>query len=106
MPKIENQTIVKHAKPIADALAKRGDNWNADAMAAVAVKVILEEMGCVEELGDEFKTDRAAVIALVKNFFTAPKNWQNSYLAVTEVDGKPLMPKVEKTESASISEFA
>lgn len=106
MPKIENQTIVKHAAPIAKALTARGDNWNADAMAAVAVKVILEEMGCVEELGDEFKTDRAAVIAVIKPFFTAPKNYQSSYLALTEIDGKPLMPKVEKTESASISEFA
>jgi hypothetical protein len=106
MPKIENKTIVKHAKPICDALKARGDNWNADAMAAVCVKVVLEEMGASEQLGDEFKTDRAAVINIIKSFFTAPKNWQQSYLAVTEVDGKPLMPKVEKSEASAVAEFA
>lgn len=107
MPAITNKTIIKHMTPIAAALVARGDNWNADAMAAVIVKTVLEEMGCVEQLGDEYKADRAALIAVVKPFFTAPKNTQNSYIALTlGDDGKPLMPKVESSEKVAVAEFA
>ena len=106
MPKINNQTVIKYAAPIATALSARGDNWNADAMAAVCVKVVLEEMGCTESLGDEAKNDRAEVINIIKSFFTAPKNFQNSYLAMTEVNGAPMMKAVKSSEKTSNAEFA
>jgi hypothetical protein len=101
MPKITNSTIIKHATPICAALQKRGDNWSADAGAAVIVKTVLEEMGCVEQLGEDFKTDRAALIALVKPFLTASKNFQNSYL---EPSG--LMPKIAAADKVDNAEFA
>jgi len=107
MPKIENKTIIKHAQPICDALNKIGKNWTAKAQAAVIVKVVLEEMGATEQLGEEFLADRQAVIALVEKF-GYPKNFQNSYLAKTmQADGKtPMMPEVSKTDEVEINEFA
>lgn len=101
MPKITNSTIIKHATPICKALQNAGKNWTAEASAAVVVKTVLEEMGCTTELKEDSRADRAAVIAIIMPFFTAAKNYQNSYLAPSE-----LMPKVETTEKTSVSEFA
>ena len=107
MPKIENSTILKHAKPICAALKKAGRNWNWEAQAALTVRVVLEELGALEQLGDDFKADRQAVVKLVEKF-GYPKNFQNCYLALTDgADGKPLMPKIDgKAEDESVSEFA
>ena len=107
MPTITNKTILKHAAPIAAKLQSRGDNWNADAGAAVIIKTVLEEMGCMDELTEEFKEERAKLILLVKPFLTASKNFQNSYLATTnDDDGKPLMQKITATAAAANDEFA
>lgn len=107
MAKIENSTIIKHATPIAQILRKRGENWTAEAMAAVLVKTILEESGNVEALGDDFKADRQAWIALAKPFITAAKNTQNTLLCNTiGTDGLPLMPKCEATAKVEVAEFA
>ncbi len=105
MPKIENATIIKHARPICAALTKSGRNWNWEAQAALTVRVVLEELGALEQLGDEFKSDRQAVVTLIEKF-GYPKNFQNVYLAATEVDGKPLMAKVEGKGEENLSEFA
>ena len=105
MPKIENSTILKHAKPICDSLNKAGQNWSWEAQAALLVKTVLEEMGATEQLGEEFKADRQAVIALISKF-GYPKNFQNSYLAKTEINGKPMMPEVAKNEAVAASEWA
>lgn len=105
MPKIENSTIIKHATPICAALAKAGRNWDWEAQAALTVRVVLEEMGAVEQLGADYKTDRQALVTLIEKF-GYPKNFQNSYLALTEVDGKPLMPKVDGKAEKDVSDFA
>jgi hypothetical protein len=100
MPKIENSTIIKYATPICEGLKAKGENWNADVGAALVIKLVLEEMGCVEQLGTEFLDDRKALHALVKTFLTASKNFQDSYLAPTG-----LMPEVKKSAGKDISEF-
>jgi histidinol-phosphate/aromatic aminotransferase/cobyric acid decarboxylase-like protein len=105
MPKIENSTVIKHAKPICDALNKRGQNWNWEANAALIVRVVLEELGALEQLGEEYKADRQAVVKVIEKF-GYPKNFQNVYLAKTEVDGKPLMPAVDGKAETEASEFA
>ena len=105
MPKIDNATIIKHATPICAALNKAGRNWSWEAQAALTVRVVLEELGALEQLTDDFKADRQAVVKLIEKF-GYPKNFQNVYLAKTEVDGKPLMAEVNGKAEAEVSEFA
>ena len=105
MPKIENSTVLKHAKPMCEALNKAGRNWNWDAQAALIVKFILEESGNPEMLEDGFKEDRKALVAEVLKF-GYPKNFQNSYLSKTlDDDGKPLMAAVVGKDEVAANEF-
>ena len=107
MPKIENSTVLKHAKPMCEALNKAGRNWNWDAQAALIVKFILEESGNPEMLGDGFKEDRKALVAEVLKF-GYPKNFQNSYLSKTlDENGKPLMAAmVVRADFDAANDFA
>ena len=100
MPKIENSTVLKYAAPICAGLKAKGENWNADAAAAVVIKTVLEEMGCTEQLGAEFAEDRKALHAVIKPFITAAKNYQDVYLAPSG-----LMEPTKKTAGKDISEF-
>lgn len=107
MPTITNTTIIKHATPICKTLRERGDNLTNEAVAAIVVKAVLEELGCVDALSADMLNDRKEVIALVKVFFTAPKNCQVSYFSETNgTDGVPLMPKPDKVVKADSVEFA
>ena len=106
MPAITNKTILKHLTPIAQHLSKNNQPWSADAMAAVAVKVVLEHMGCVEQLQPEFQKDRADLILQLRSFFTAPVNYQRGYIAMTNgEDGKPLMQKPVASVKNDVAEF-
>ena len=108
MPKIESTTVLNQINRIAPKLVERGENWTAEHSAVVIVRSIMEELGLKEELtSDEYKQNRLDCIALVKPFITAAKNYQNSYLAQTNVmDGKPLMPAVKGSTGKLDGEFA
>ena len=106
MPAITNKIILKHLTPIAQHLSAAGQSWTADAMAAVAVKVILEHMGCLEQLQPEFQKDRADLILQVRSFFTAPINFQRGYITLTNgEDGKPLMQRPYAAVKNDVAEF-
>ena len=106
MPTITNKIILKHLTPIAQHLSAAGQPWSADAMAAVAVKVVLEHMGCLEQLQPEFQKDRADLILQLRCFFTAPINFQRGYIAATNgEDGKPLMSKPIAAVKNDVAEF-
>ena len=107
MPAITNKTILKHLAPIAQHLSANNQPWSADAMAAVAVKVVLEHMGCLEQLQPEFQKDRADLILQLRSFFTAPINFQRGYISMTNgEDGKPLMTKPVIYLKNDVAEFA
>jgi hypothetical protein len=107
MPTITNKTVLKHLTPIAQHLSANNQPWSADAMAAVCVKVVLEHMGCLEQLQPEFQKDRADLILQVRSFFTAPVNFQRGYIAMTNgEDGKPLMQKPVASVKNDVAEFA
>ena len=103
MAKIKNSTVLKQCKRICDGI-KGKRNFSAQDSATVAVRTVLEELGLTEELGDEYKEERAVVVEAIKILFTASKNFQNSYLA--SEDNGNLMPKVEATEEEKANEFA
>ena len=106
MPQITNKTILRHLTPIAQHLSASNQPWNADAMAAVTVKTVLEHMGCLEQLQPAFQKDRADLILQVRSFFTAPVNFQRGYIALTNgVDGKPLMLKPVASVKNDVAEF-
>jgi hypothetical protein len=106
MPAITNKTILKHLTPIAQYLSAAGQPWSADAMAAVCIKVVLEHMGCLEQLKPEFQKDRADLILQLHLFFTAPVNFQRGYISQTnDENGNPLMQKPIASVQNNVAEF-
>lgn len=83
MPNIKNSTLKAEIARIAKAVDWEKDNWNASRMAAAVVRTVLTEMGCLEELKDEFKQERQDLVESIRQCFTAPINYQRDYM-VTE----------------------
>ena len=107
--KIENKSVLNQANRICPILRGRGDNLSTEHSATILVRALLEELG--DELltleDESSKAERARLVALVKPFCTAAKNFQDTYLAdTTGTDGKPLMPKTAKSASTATAEFA
>lgn len=106
MPEIKNATLKKHWTPICKAMSERNKNINAEHVASVIIKTILEELGATEYLGDEMKAERVELLGIIKPMITAAKNYQTSYLAATkDADGNPLMKKAEKSDEEVDGEF-
>jgi len=109
MPKITNTSLLNQLKRVCPKLVERGQSFSQEHAATVVVRAILEENGDKELLESSDPVDiehRRKLIEMVRPFFTASKNVQDSYLNATEVDGKPLMPKTARSEKASEVEFA
>lgn len=107
MPEIKNTTLKTEWTKIAKVLKERNQNINAEHVASVIVRTVLEELGAKEYLTDEMKAERVELVALIKPMITAAKNYQTSYLAATKgEDGEPLMPKAETKEVTTEAEFA
>jgi hypothetical protein len=106
MPAITNTTMKAEVTKIAKVLGERGENWTQELSATVVLRTILGELGLTEELGPEYANERKEILAIIKPWFTAANNAQNSIIALTNgEDGKPLMGKVTSTQAAVKAEF-
>ena len=106
MPAITNTTLKTEVARIAKTLVERGENWSAEHSATVIVRTILTELGCKDEMSDEMRDERKALVDVIKPLMTASKNFQTSYIASTNGDdGKPLMPPAKTIAQEVKAEF-
>jgi hypothetical protein len=87
--------LYERCEVVAASLNQKGQNWNAEASAAVCLLTILNEIAdsgkSVEELLDDSGLEwRKKVKNLVKPLFTAAKNFQSSHLEPSGLMGKPV----------------
>ena len=99
MAKISNGTLKAQCKRVADTKEWEADQWKAEDSAVCAIRTVLEEMGCKEELKDEHKETRRELVGILAPLFTAPINFRRTYLV--EEGLAPKMPEPGKTTSKS-----
>ena len=105
MAAITNSTLKAEFARTAKILLDQKRNLSAEAVAMTIVRFVLAETD-PEYMEDGHKEHRKALADVIKPFFTAPNNVQNSILAETlGGDGQPLMPKVKTIKVASMEEF-
>jgi hypothetical protein len=69
-------------------------------MATAVMRTVLIEMGCKEVLGPEHAASRLAVRKAIEGCFTAPINYQRTYLVDEEI-----APKATSVEAAIKAEM-
>ena len=80
MAKIKNETLKAECARIGAMKKWDSANWTPANSAAVAIRTILTELGCKDELGDGFKKERQELVEAIECLFTAPINFQRTYL--------------------------
>ena len=101
MAKIENSTLKAQCKRLTEKKQWEVESWTSTDSAIAAIRTVLEDMGCMEELGDEYKEERAKLASALAPLFTAPINWQRTYLVDEE-----LAPKQAEKPKAKASDMA
>ena len=74
MPEIKNTTLRAEFARMAKTLNERGQNLAAEHVATAIVRTVLGELGLTEELGDDYKNERAELVKIITPCITASKN--------------------------------
>lgn len=97
MAKIENTTLKNECKRLADTIQWEVGGWRNDHMAVAVLRTVLIELGCKEELKPEHAEARQKLVDIIAPCFTAPINYQRTYLVETGL--APKQPEKQKVEA-------